>query len=343
MSRALSTVAALLAPLLVVATAAISAEPAAMLDSFWRTFFARPAATPDPGRERGAGQRIALGKALFSDVRMSGPGTRACATCHQPARAFADGRARAQGLDGGALARNTPALWNLAWGGRYAWDGRAGSLEAQSRAPLEHANEMGGDWPGILARLRADRVMVSAFASAFPDEDPAITPATVIAALVAFERSLVSPPTRFDRWVAGEATALSREELAGFRLFVGRAGCVGCHGGWRFTDDRFHDIGLAGADEGRGGVAGGIPGLRAFKTPGLREAVHTAPYMHDGSLATLEAVLAHYAGGFRDGPGTASGLVRGLELAAEEREQLVAFLHTLSSSEPPPRDGVANR
>jgi cytochrome c peroxidase len=316
--------------------AALSAEPAARLDGFWRTFFARPAAARDPARDQRADRRIALGKSLFFDARLSGSGTRACATCHQPARAFADGLARAQGLDGRALARNTPALWNLAWGERYAWDGRAGSLEAQSRAPLEHADEMAGEWPGILARLRADTAAAAAFASAFPGQDPAITPETVIAALVAYERSLVSPVTRFDRWVAGEEAALAAEEQAGFRLFVGRAGCVGCHAGWRFTDDRFHDIGLPGGDEGRGAVEGGIPGLRAFKTPGLREAVHTAPYMHDGSLATLEAVVAHYAGGFRDSPGVASGLVRGLELAAEERAQLVAFLHTLSS-EPAPR------
>ena len=115
------------------------------------------------------------------------------------------------------------------------------------------------------------------------------------------------------------------DELAGFRLFVGRAGCVGCHSGWRFTDDRFHDIGLPGDDAGRGAIEGGVPGLRAFKTPGLREVVH------DGSLPTLEAVVAHYTVGLRERPGVDSGLVRGLELDAGERAQLIAFLRTLSS------------
>jgi cytochrome c peroxidase len=318
----------------------ITAETIAWpLESFWRGVFARPQAASTTHVDMLTERRIALGNALFSDVRLSESGTRACATCHQPARAFADGLAQPRGIDGSALPRNTPALWNLAWSALYTWDGRAGSLEAQSRAPIEHANEMAGHWPAILARLSADATAVKAFDSAFPGQDQAITAENVLAALVAYERSLVSPVTRFDRWVTGEEAALSPEQLAGFRLFVGRAGCVGCHSGWRFTDDRFHDIGLSGDDQGRGAVAGGIPGLKAFKTPGLREVAHTAPYMHDGSIATLEAVVAHYAGGFRDRPGVDSSLVRGLELSAHERAQLVAFLRTLSS-EPPPSEAI---
>ena len=144
-------------------------------------------------------------------------------------------------------------------------------------------------------------------------------------------RSLVSPATRFDAWIGGDAKALSAAEARGFRLFTGKAGCVLCHAGWRFTDDRFHDIGLPGKDPGRGAVPGGTPGLSAFKTPSLRELAHTAPYMHDGSLPTLSAVLAHYSGGFVRGRALAPNMSRQLRLSAQEKADLVAFLGTLST------------
>jgi cytochrome c peroxidase len=150
-------------------------------------------------------------------------------------------------------------------------------------------------------------------------------------------RSLVSPPTRFEAWIGGEAEALRPAEVRGFGLFVGKAGCVLCHVGWRFTDDRFHDIGLPGRDGGRGAVPGGTPGLREFKTPGLRELAHTAPYMHDGSLATLEAVVRHYTGGFVARPSLATHINRKLRLSAQEKADLIAFLRTLSSESGPAR------
>ncbi len=148
-------------------------------------------------------------------------------------------------------------------------------------------------------------------------------------------RSLVSPPTRFDAWIDGDAQALRPAEVRGFGLFVGKAGCVLCHVGWRFTDDRFHDIGLKSTDGGRGGVPGGTPGLSAFKTPGLRELAHTAPYMHDGSLATLQAVVGHYAGGFVARPSLAAHINRKLRLSAQEKADLIAFLrHALKRTGP---------
>jgi cytochrome c peroxidase len=156
-------------------------------------------------------------------------------------------------------------------------------------------------------------------------------------------RSLVSPPTRFDAWVEGDAAALRPEEVRGFRLFTGKAGCVLCHVGWRFTDDRFHDIGLESRDAGRGAVPGGTPGLMAFKTPGLRELAHTAPYMHDGALPTLDAVVRHYAGGFIARPSLATHINRDLRLSARERADLVAFLRSLSSEKRPARARRAGR
>ena len=154
-------------------------------------------------------------------------------------------------------------------------------------------------------------------------------------ALAAYERSLVSPMTRFDSWVAGNDDALDKQELRGFEIFVGKGGCVSCHGGWRFTDNGFHDIGMPGVDLGRGAIAGPMQGLPQFKTPSLREATHTAPYMHDGSLATLLDVVAHYAGGHVKRPSLAPTMVTDLALDPEERTALVAFLKSLSSERGP--------
>jgi cytochrome c peroxidase len=293
--------------------------------------FERPTMPPPaPADNPMTKAKIALGAKLFADSRLSGRGQRSCATCHRPELAFTDRRRKARAVSGEPLRRNTPSLWNLAWSKHYFWDGRAASLEAQVRSPIEAVDEMAGDWPTILARLAADSDLTAQFRMAFPDE-PSASQGTVTNALAAYVRSLVSPTTRFDTWIGGDAKALSAAEVRGFRLFTGKAGCVLCHAGWRFTDDRFHDIGLPGKDPGRGAVPGGAPGLSAFKTPSLRELTHTAPYMHDGSLPTLAAVLAHYSGGFVRRPSLATNMNRQLRLSAQEKADLIAFLGTLSS------------
>jgi len=299
------------------------------LDAHWRKLFTRGRDSPSPPDNPVTPNKVALGARLFSDTRLSGA-NRSCAGCHVPERAFSDGRRRPIGLSGRPLSRNTPSLFNLAWSKHYFWDGRAPSLEAQVAMPIEAGEEMRGDWPTILRRLGADGDLVERFRAAFPGE-PSPSRATVLKALASYVRSLVSPPTRFDAWVEGEQGALSDAETRGFRLFVGKAACVLCHVGWRFTDDRFHDIGLRSKDAGRGAIEGGTPGLRAFKTPGLRELTRTAPYMHDGSLATLGAVIRHYNGGFVARPSLATQLNRGLALNGSERADLVAFLRALSS------------
>lgn len=293
-------------------------------DAVWRAIFARPAASHEP--EEGEAARIALGHDLFHDPRLSGSGRASCATCHEPARAFTDGRKTGQGPEGDVLARNVPALYDLAWSKAFFWDGRAPTLEAQARFPILAPDEMAGDFPTIRRRLAGDPAFAARFAIAFPDAE-GVSEEGLLAALAAYVGSLASPPSRFDDWVAGDDAALEDEERKGFAIFVGKGGCVSCHGGWRLTDDAFHDIGLPGDDLGRGGQ-------RAFKTPSLREAAHTAPYMHDGSLATLEDVVDHYAGGVIRRPSLAPTLVRDLELSAEEKAALVAFLKTLSSESP---------
>jgi cytochrome c peroxidase len=305
----------------------------------WRAFFRRPATPPAaPADNPMAPDSVALGARLFADARLSGRGDRSCASCHRPELALTDGRRRARAVSGAPLRRNTPSLWNLAWSKHYFWDGRAPSLEVQVRGPIESEEEMGGSWPTILARLETDAELAGRFRAAFGDKAP-VSQDSVVKALAAYVRSLVSPATRFDAWIEGDAGALSQAEVRGFRLFTGKAGCVLCHAGWRFTDDRFHDIGLPGADPGRGAVPGGTPGLRAFKTPSLREAAHTAPYMHDGSLPTLSAVVAHYAGGFVPRRELAPTMSRTLRLSGQERADLVAFLRTLSTAPAAPGPG----
>jgi cytochrome c peroxidase len=331
--RKASTAVAILTLLLASAPAPGPEAQTVDIESAWKERLRRPVQPPpSPADNSLSPERIALGARLFADPRLSGAGDRACATCHRLDKAFTDGRRRALGLSGAALQRNTPALWNLAWGKHFFWDGRASSLEEQVAMPILAPGEMGGDWPTILGRLEQDTGLAGQFRAA-RSQEPAVSQAAVVAALATYVRSLVSPPTRFDAWVAGESDALRPNEVRGFGLFTGKAGCVLCHVGWRFTDDRFHDIGLASRDGGRGAVPGGTPGLMAFKTPSLRELAHTAPYMHDGSLPTLEAVVAHYAGGFVARPSLSTNLVRDLRLSPAERGDLVAFLRTLSSGQ----------
>lgn len=305
-----------------------AAEPDAVAigpDEIWRSIFARPAA--EPVSEQDAKLRD-LGEDLFSDTRLSKDGDRACASCHQPQKGYSDGRATARGRDGSPLRRNTPHLYNLKDSTSFYWDGREPTLEAQARVPLHATNELAADSAQLLQRLSEDREIVRKYAEAFPQQQ-SLSETDLLRALAAYEKSLVSPRTAFDAWVDGDDQALDDREKRGFRIFVGKGGCVSCHGGWRMTDDGFHDIGLRSDDPGRSAVEGGVAGIAAFKTPGLRQVSQTAPYMHNGSLATLDDVVAHYAGQHANRPSLAPSLVRDLQLSAEERGALVAFLNTL--------------
>lgn len=306
-----------------------------MLMDVWRNVFARPKTIPAPANNQPTAAKIELGEILFHDTRLSGAEDRNCATCHKASLGYSNGKARGPGYDGTDLSRNVPNLQNLAWSKRLFWDGRAQSLEQQASGPILNANEMAGSWPQITTRLQADSTTIELFEKAFPQTtltatNP-ITPERIVEALAAYERTLISPITRFDQFIAGETTALSPREQQGFALFVGRAGCVACHGGWRFTDDRLHDIGLSNADVGTDDQPRNTANPTSFKTPSLRELRHSAPYMHDGSKATLEEVIKHYNGGFSKRPSLSRNIVQDLELTADERHALIAFLNTLSS------------
>lgn len=291
----------------------------------WRSLLRRPA-PPDRGLPQKHAPRVALGAVLFRDPRLSGARDRSCASCHRPELAFTDGRRRAEARDGSGELRNTLTLWNVGSAERLNWDGAQSTLQDQALGPMTSPLELDGDLDEAARRFDADVALRAMFASAFPAR-PHVTPASILDALAAYTGSLVSPRTRFDRWADGDDDALSAEELEGFRLFVGQARCATCHRGWRFTADELHDIGLPAR-----------PGTtrRAFKTPTLRALLTTGPYMHDGSIDTLDEVVFHYAGGFVERPSLSPNMNRDLDLADNEIAQLVAFLKTLSS----PQDAV---
>jgi cytochrome c peroxidase len=300
----------------------------------WKAKFERPRFVPHPADNPPTPQKIDLGRRLFEDKALSSTGTIACASCHDRRLAFSDGEPTGKGVTGKRLARHTPSLWNVAFSPLLFWDGRASSLEDQVRFPVEHADEMGGTLDAAARQLGKDEGYRADFAAAFP-QSPEISPRTIAAALAAYERTLVSPPTRFDAWVAGNADALTASEVNGFRLFTGKGRCVACHVGFDLTDHNFYDIGLPGTDKGRGKEMQLVAADYAFKTPTLRELAWTAPYMHDGSLATLEDAVRHYEQGGVARPTRSKDLPRGLHLTDAERADLVAFLESLSSETPP--------
>jgi cytochrome c peroxidase len=317
---------------LVGGAAALAQSGAADLEAL-KAKFRRPAGIPFPVSNPYSTEKRALGARLFHDKSLSGDGSIACASCHERAKGFSDGRVTAVGVPRRALARHTPTLWNLAWAGPVFWDGRARSLEEQAAGPIIAPDEMAQPMDKLVARLAARRDYARAFAKAFP-EDPRVSEDNLKKALATYERTLVSPPTRFDRFVEGADDALSAQEIAGFRLFAGKAGCSNCHAGWAFTDYAFYDVGLASEDRGRGAVLRLEKAEHAFKTPSLREAARRAPYMHDGSLKTLEDVVRHYASDITDRP-TLPPDLRRISLDASEQAALVAFLKTLTAEGDP--------
>jgi cytochrome c peroxidase len=296
--------------------------------------FVRPKTVPYPADNPYSAAKAALGEKLFFDTRMSGDGKRSCASCHAPASGWQDALPRNQGLDGLPLGRRTPSAQDGAWGELFFWDGRAGSLEAQALGPVQNPREMNQTLDGMVAVLSRDHEYHALFAAAFP-EDPRISPATVAKALATFERTLVSGATPFDLWVSGDADAMGEDAKRGFDVFVGPAGCVSCHSGWQFTDHAFHDIGLPGDDLGRGAVLN-LPELNhAFKTPTLRDVASRAPYMHDGSIGTLEGVVEHYRSGIVQRPTLSPDLPRIDKLTDGQIADLVAFLRALSPNPAP--------
>jgi cytochrome c peroxidase len=332
-----------------------------------------PPPPPDPGNPFADDPRAAaFGATLFSDARLSRNGRIACASCHQPARAFSDGRALAEGLARGS--RNTPGLLGVAWSPWLFWDGRADSLWAQAQGPLTHAREQG--LTPTLLRERIAQFHRAGYEALFGPLDAADEGEVALRvgqSLAAFERGLRPPRTRFDTWADAlargeEHDGLSLQEQAGLALFVGRAQCLRCHHGPLLSNHGFHNTGMAplpgrAPDRGRAdglvqvlrdplncrGTGAACPHLEyarrdapewlgAFKTPGLRQLALTAPYMHDGRFASLREVLDHYDRAPQVAAPAGHTELFPLGLTRAERDAIEAFLLSLSAtpSAPPP-------
>jgi len=322
---------------------------------------------PSPPENPTTPEKVALGKNLFFDRRLSGDGTMSCATCHNPETGFADALPSSLSYPTTRNWRNSPGLVNAAYRKTVFRDGRATSLEEQALFPMMSPFEMNRNLDYVEEVLKTVPAYVEAFRSVFGGE---ITRQRVSMAIAAFERTLLSRDTPLDRHLRGESGALTARQRAGLELFLGKAGCATCHNGPNLTDERFHNLGvpedpkakedprvLATArfvgkvsgfaeyrtlteDPGRFLVTRAPEDWKAFATPPLREVASTAPYMHNGALATLDDVIDFYDRGGGGDP-KKSPMLRPLGLSREEKESLREFLATgLSGRMPESRPPV---
>jgi cytochrome c peroxidase len=313
--------------------------------------------------------KVALGRHLFYDTRLSGNGTFSCASCHLQAKAFSDGKGRAVGSTGQVHPRGSMSLANVAYLPVLTWaNPNMKRLEQQALVPMfgETPVELGlaGKEGELLARLKAEPRYGPLFAAAFPGDPAPVTLNRITQALASFQRTLISGQSAFDRARAGDSAAMSPAARRGESLFFSeKLECFHCHGGFNFTQTadyvgkgfaevEFHNTGLYNV-RGTGRYPATAPGVREFtqdedddgkfRAPSLRNIAVTAPYMHDGSIATLDEVLRHYAAGGRTlthGPNRGVGsdnpnkseFVRGFRLSARERRDVVAFLEALTDS-----------
>jgi cytochrome c peroxidase len=302
-------------------------------------FFAEAGRQPEPARVR-------LGRWLFYDTRLSSDQTVSCATCHRPEFAFSEPTAVATGVGGQQGRRKTPSIINLAArttlpdgltdpGPTFFWDGRATSLEQQVLMPIADPKEMGFAHPAMVMRLSNIPGYRRYFSEAFGSD--AITDERVASALADYVRTRTSGNAPYDRWAYGrDGKALSAEAQAGSDIFFFKGRCATCHAGFNFSDGRFHNIGIGWNpatqtfnDVGRMAVSHQPADLGRFKTPGLREVEKRAPYMHDGSLATLRDVVEFYNLGGAKIPGMSRRLAP-LGLTPTEIDSLIAFLKSLN-------------
>jgi cytochrome c peroxidase len=298
------------------------------------------------------GSIIALGKALFSDKRLSSKGTFSCASCHQPANFFADQNALSTNIHGKLLARNTPSLLNAAFQTHFFWDMRVNTLEMQVKSVIENSDEMDGNIESVVQRLNADMELVSLFNSAFEKKaGDSIKQEQITHVLAAYQRTLTGFNSSFDDYMNGNDTAIQPAAIKGFNLFMGKAKCGTCHFAPVFSGlvPPFYDkmesevIGVpadsmnnqADKDNGRFSVYPFETFRFAFKTPSVRNTANTFPYMHNGVYQTLEQVVDFY----NKGGGAGLGLnfpnqtlsSNTLNLSVIEQKQLVAFMKTLDS------------
>lgn len=272
--------------------------------------------------------KVALGRELFNDARLSSDGTIACVSCHRPDLGGADGRVHSIGVHGAEGGINAPTVYNSAFNFVQFWDGRAATLEAQMDGPVNHPKEMGSSWPAIVRRLGQDEHYRAAFAALYRDE---VSVAHIKDAIATFERSLYTPNSRFDRYLRGEPNALNEQETRGYQAFQ-QYGCVTCHQGINLGGNMYERMGLMAdyfgdrghlteADYGRYNLTHKEADRYYFRVPSLRNVAQTAPYFHDGSAVQLRdavAVMAKYQ--------------LGREIPDQDADAIVAFLGTLSGA-----------
>jgi cytochrome c peroxidase len=282
-------------------------------------------------------EKAELGQLLYFDKRLSSDGTVSCASCHLPGKAFTDGAPVATGIKGQKGGRSAPTVINRAYSTLQFWDGRAASLEEQAKGPIAnpiemtHARTEAEAHQAVVANLKAIPGYVQRFARAFGTESFTID--HVAKAIATFERTVLSGNSPFDRYEAGDTKAMTDSQVRGRNIFYGKAACDACHIGFNFTDGSYANIGIGmdrkGPDLGRFAITKREEEKGAFKTPTLREIEHTAPYMHDGSMKTLEEVIEHYNKGGIKNP-QLDQRIKPLNLTEQDKKDLVAFLKALS-------------
>ncbi len=298
-----------------------------------------PKEAPHPVDNQPTADRVELGKKLFFDPRLSGDQNMSCATCHSPLFGWSDGLSTAKGNKSAVLGRASPTIVNSAYEKIFMWDGRKASLEDQAMGPMQAAAEMNMNIPSLIKFLNTNPEYLAAFQKAYPNEG--INETTLSKAITSFERTVISNNSPFDRWVKGEKKALSESQVRGFKVFVdpAKGNCEVCHSAPNFTDGGFNNIGLASFGDAHPDVGRfsekPIKSMKgAFKTPTLRDITLTAPYFHDGSAATLEAVVDHYVKGGEVKTNLSPNL-KPLNLTDEEKSDLAAFMRSLTTPAKP--------
>ena len=276
-------------------------------------------------------EKAELGRMLYFDPRLSADNTVSCATCHLPKYAFTDGLPVSTGIHGQKGTRNAPSIINSAYGVAHFWDGRATTLEEQAKGPIANSMEMGDAHAPVVARLKSVAGYREQFSKAFGTEDFGID--EVAKAIATFERTVLSGNSAFDRYQAGDKKAMTPSQIRGLKVFSKKAKCDKCHEGANFSKGDYHNLGVGidkpNPDAGRYAVTKDPKDFGAFKTPTLRDVQETGPYMHDGSMKTLEEVIDFYDKGGVYNKNLDKD-IKPLKLTAEERADLVAFLRALS-------------
>jgi cytochrome c peroxidase len=290
-----------------------------------------PTSVPIPPTNLNYKAKVELGKQLYFDGRLSKNGAISCAFCHNPGTGFADPRQTSVGIGGGVGGRQAPTVYNTGFNHVQFWDGRAGSLEEQAIGPIHNPIEMGETHENVVAKLGKIKGYQRQFQAVFGAD---VNLQGIAEAIAAYERTVLSTDSDFDKYVTGNKQAMTESAVRGMAVFRGKGRCVLCHNGPNFTDNQFHNLGVPQVgpmkeDLGRYYVTRDERDKGAFKTPTLRSIAETAPYMHDGAFATLEAVVDFLDEG--GGPNSnLSPLVKKLGLSKEEKADLVEFLKALS-------------